>query len=59
MQAPPGWLTARAIGTDRAAFCVEGKRGGIIAIGGARLPREQWLPVATPMLTRLGLEAVK
>ena len=59
VQAPPGWLTARAIGTDRAAFCVEGKRGGIIAIGGARLPREQWLPVATPMLTRLGLEAVK
>ncbi len=57
--APPGWQTARAIGADRAAFCVEGKRGGIIAIGGARLPREQWLPIATPILTRLATEAAR
>ncbi len=51
---PPGWKMARAVGTDGVAFCAHGGTGGLIAIGGARMPRAAWLPIARPILGRLG-----
>jgi len=51
---PPGWQMARAVGKDGVAFCADGSAGGIIAIGGARLPRDAWLSLAAPILGRIG-----
>jgi len=51
---PPGWKMARAVGSEGVAFCTDGGAGGMIAIGSARLPREVWLPIAAPVLGRIG-----
>lgn len=52
---PPGWTTGRAIGAENAAFCVWSARGGgLVAIGGGRVEREAWLPIAMPILGRIG-----
>jgi hypothetical protein len=52
---PPGWTAARPVGAESAAFCIWSARaGGLIAMGGGRVAREAWLPVAMPMLGRIG-----
>ncbi len=51
---PPGWHSARALGPSGAAFCIATPTGGLVAIGGARVPRETWLPLASAILGRLG-----
>lgn len=51
---PPGWEVSRPYGDSSAAFCVKSEKLGLIAMGGGRVPRESWLPVAMPMLSRLG-----
>lgn len=52
---PPGWDLSRPVGAENAAFCIRSEgRGGLVVIGGARVPRESWLPVAMPILSRLG-----
>jgi hypothetical protein len=51
---PPGWEVSRPYGDSSAAFCVKSDKLGLIAMGGGRVPRETWLPVAMPVLSRLG-----
>lgn len=51
---PPGWEVSRAVGDTSAAFCVRSDKLGLVALGGGRVPREVWLPVAMPPLSRIG-----
>jgi hypothetical protein len=50
---PKGWSAGHATGNAGVVLCAEGSSGGIVAVGGARVPREVWLPLATPLLERL------
>lgn len=51
---PTSWEIARPIGANNMAWCARGERGGMVVIGVARVSREEWLPVATPLVERLG-----
>jgi len=52
---PPGWAASRPVGAENAAFCIHSiKNGGLVAIGGGRVPRDSWLPIAMPILGRIG-----
>jgi len=52
---PPGWEASRPVGAENAAFCIHStKNGGLVAIGGGRVPRDSWLPIAMPILGRIG-----
>lgn len=56
---PPGWAAARAVGIEGVALCAAHRTGGMVVIGSARVPRETWLPIATPLLTSLASSLVR
>lgn len=52
--APAGFAAAKATGNDGAAVCAESRRGGVVAIVSARVPRDAWWPVVQPLFAELG-----
>lgn len=56
---PAGWQVARAVGADGVALCTARRAGGMVALGTARVGREVWLPIATPLLASLAASVVR